>query len=102
MRHFPRKPFENLEAALKWVEDFVRWCNDEHLHGAIRRVTPSDRHAGKDQPLLANRHEVYTKLGVARRGAGPSRPRNWSPVGAVYLNPIKQEVRVNPIASPLQ
>lgn len=99
---FPRKPFENLEAALKWVEDFVRWYNDEHLHSAIRYVTPSDRHAGKDRPLLANRHEVYTKARCRTPRRWTVKTRNWSPVGAVYLNPIKQEVRVNPIASPLQ
>lgn len=41
--------------------------------------------------------------------ANPRRPedwspeeRNWSPIGAVYLNPVKQEVRVHPIASPLR
>lgn len=99
---FPRKPFESFEAALKWVEDFVRWYNDEHLHSAIRYVTPSDRHSGKERPQLANRHDVYT----AARGRTPTRwtgnTRNWSPVGAVYLNPIKQEVRVSPIASPVR
>lgn len=99
---FPRKPFESFKAALKWVEDFVRWYNDEHLHSAIRYVTPSDRHSGKERPQLANRHDVYT----AARGRTPTRwtgnTRNWSPVGAVYLNPIKQEVRVSPIASPVR
>jgi len=30
------------------------------------------------------------------------RTRNWTPVGAVYLNPIKQEVRIAPIASPVR
>ena len=99
---FPRKPFENLEAALQWVEDFVRWYNDEHLHSAIRYVTPSDRHAGKDRPLLANRHEVYTKARCRTPRRWTVKTRNWSPVGAVYLNPIKQEVRVNPVASPLR
>lgn len=99
---FPRKPFESFAAALQWVEDFVRWYNDEHLHSAIRYVTPSDRHSGKELPQLANRHDVYT----AARGRMPSRwtgnTRNWSPVGAVYLNPIKQEVRTSPIASPVR
>lgn len=99
---FPRKPFESFAAALEWVQGFVRWYNDEHLHSAIRYVTPSDRHCGKERPLLANRHQIY----IAARRLKPRRwtgnTRNWSPVGAVYLNPIKQEVRVNPIASPLR
>lgn len=99
---FPRGPFESFAAALKWVEDFVRWYNDEHLHSSIRYVTPSARHAGKDRALLANRHEVYTKARrrTPRRWSGAT--RNWTPVGAVYLNPIKQEVRVSPIASPVR
>lgn len=99
---FPRKPFESFVAALKWVEDFVRWYNDEHLHSAIRYVTPSDRHNRKDRPLLAKRHEVYTKAcrRTPRRWTGET--RNWSPVDAVYLNPIKQELRVSPIASPVR
>jgi transposase InsO family protein len=99
---FPRKAFESFEAALLWVEGFVRWYNDEHLHSAIRYVTPSDRHAGKDSALLADRHAVYTaaRCRTPRRWSGET--RNWSPIGAVYLNPVKQEVRVHPIASPLR
>lgn len=99
---FPRKPFDSFEAALLWVEGFVRWYNDEHLHSAICYVTPSVRHARKDRPLLANRHAVYTEARsrTPRRWSGDT--RNWSPVGAVYLNPVKQEVEVHPIASPLR
>lgn len=99
---FPRKPFTSFASALLWVEDFVRWYNEEHLHSAIRYVTPSDRHARKDRALLANRHAVYTAAcgRTPRRWTGDT--RNWSPVGPVYLNPIKQEVRVSPIASPVR
>lgn len=99
---FPRKPFESFAAALRWVEDFVRWYNDEHLHSAIRYVTPSDRHARKDRPLLAKRHDVYTKARRRTPRRWTAKTRNWSPVGAVYLNPIKQEVRISPIASPVR
>jgi putative transposase len=38
---YPTKPFESLEAAGDWVEEFVRWYNHEHLHSAIRFVTPA-------------------------------------------------------------
>lgn len=84
------------------LRPLVQRYNDEHLHSAIRYVTPSDRHARKDRPLLAKRHDVYTKARrrTPRRWTGET--RNWSPVGAVYLNPIKQEVRVSPIASPVR
>jgi putative transposase len=98
---YPRKPFESFEAALRWVEGFVGWYNDEHLHSGIRYVTPSDRHARRDRPILAHRHDVYTdaKRRTPRRWSRHT--RNWTPVGAVYLNPIKHEVRTPPLAKTL-
>jgi putative transposase len=100
--NYPRKPFQSLVEALQWVEGFVRWYNEEHLHSGIRYVTPATRHSGGECPILANRHDVYTaaKRRTPRRWTQST--RNWSPVGAVYLNPIKQEVRVAPIASPVR
>ncbi|MFN7697029.1 MAG: integrase core domain-containing protein, partial [Deltaproteobacteria bacterium] len=50
---YPRKPFDSIEAARGWVEDFVAWYNGEHLHSGIRYVTPNDRHAGRDVAILA-------------------------------------------------
>ena len=43
---YPRRPFETIEEARQWVRWFVRWYNTEHLHSAIRFVTPDDRHFG--------------------------------------------------------
>ena len=88
--------------ALRWVEGFVVWYNEEHLHSGIRYVTPSSRHERRDNAILTSRHKVYTaaKRRTPRRWTGST--RDWSPVGAVYLNPIKQEVRVAPIASPVR
>jgi putative transposase len=99
---YPRKPFANFAEALQWVESFVSWYNNEHLHSGIRYVTPADRHSRKERPILSKRHAVYTaaQRRTPRRWTGST--RNWSPVGAVYLNPIKQEVRVSPIASPIR
>ncbi len=86
---YPRKPFASLEQARLWVEKFVNWYNHEHLHSAIRFVTPVDRHEGRDAELLAARHALYQR---ARRGT-PRRwtrnTRNWTPVGPVVLNPAK-------------
>lgn len=90
---YPRKPFESLEAAQAWVAGFVAWYNGEHLHSAIRYVTPSDRHAGHDGAILTARHEVYT----AARDRAPTRwsrhTRNWTPITAVALNPVTSEIR---------
>lgn len=98
---YPSKPFANIESARAWVQGFVAWYNGEHLHSGIRFVTPADRHAGRDKAILARRHEVYTaaKERTPQRWSGPT--RDWSPIGAVYLNPVKQEARIQPIATPV-
>jgi transposase InsO family protein len=99
---YPRKPFQSIVEAMQWVEGFVHWYNEEHLHSGIRYLTPSDRHAHKQSPILAKRHEVYTRAQRRAPRRWTSTTRDWSPIGAVYLNPIKQEVRVAPIASPVR
>jgi putative transposase len=91
---FPTRPFEDLAAAQAWVAAFVRWYNTEHLHSAIRFVTPDDRHAGRDTALLSARRAVYAR---ARRRT-PTRwsgtIRNWDPINAVRLNPEHDVVAV--------
>jgi putative transposase len=88
---FPRKPFASLEAARHWVADFVAWYNGEHLHSALRYVTPSDRHEWRDKEILAKRHEVYraAKKTAPRRWSRDT--RNWTPIGDVTLNPERTE-----------
>lgn len=90
---YPRKPFETIDAARAWVAGFVAWYNGEHLHSAIRYVTPNDRHAQRDVRILAARHRLY----CAARTRAPSRwtrhTRNWTPIGAVALNPISMVQR---------
>jgi transposase InsO family protein len=89
---FPAKGFENLDAAGEWAASFVRWYNVEHRHSGIRYVSPAQRHAGEAQAILAARHDVYLKA----RDQNPARwtrdTRNWTPIGAVALNPEKEAV----------
>lgn len=84
---YPSGPFATLEAARRWVAVFVEWYNTEHLHSAIRFVTPAERHAGRDAQILAQRESVY----AAARARNPERwsgsTRNWTPVEEVTLNP---------------
>jgi len=84
---YPSRPFESLEAASEWVTVFVGWYNDEHLHSAIRFVTPSDRHAGRHHNVLQRRRAVYE----AARDRHPERwrgqVRNLDPIETVVLNP---------------
>lgn len=84
---YPKKPFATLEEARAWVATFVAWYNDEHLHSAIKYVTPDDRHQGRDVAVLAARHDLY----VTARRAKPRRwtgdTRDWTRVETVTLNP---------------
>jgi len=84
---YPAQPFSSLEEAQAWVEGFVRWYNTEHLHSALRFVTPDDRHEGRDQAILEHRQRVYeaARRRHPQRWAGSL--RNWQPVEVVYLHP---------------
>lgn len=85
---YPPGPFADLEAARQWVAQFVIWYNTVHLHSAIRFVTPAQRHAGADRPILAHRDAVYAAAKTAHPLRWRNRPtRNWQPVGTVWLNP---------------
>jgi transposase InsO family protein len=89
---FPTQSFADRAAAEHWVMQFVRWYNTQHLHSAIRFVTPDDRHTGRDVALLVARHAVYTEAQerTPTRWSGPT--RNWDPINAVRLNPEHDEV----------
>ena len=84
---WPQEPFENPDAARRWVHEFVSWYNSSHRHSALKFVTPNERHEGRDKAILARREAVYE----AARNRHPERwsgaTRNWTPVGEVWLNP---------------
>jgi len=84
---YPDRAFSSIDQARQWVSRFVRWYNTEHLHSAIRFVTPGSRHLGKDPAILAKRVTVYEKAKRLnpQRWSGPT--RNWSPITEVFLNP---------------
>jgi transposase InsO family protein len=96
---FPDKPFEDLQEARTWTQEFVEWYDTEHHHSALKFVTPDQRHRGEDIDLLAQRHLLYQ----AARDQHPERwsgaTRNWQPATEVLLNPgkpIKAETSTNP------
>ena len=84
---FPIKGFANLDQARAWAADFVHWYNFDHRHSGIRYVSPAQRHAGEDQAILAARHDVYLRARELNPARWSGDTRNWSPVGAVTLNP---------------
>ena len=87
---FPTQPFADLVAARAWVAAFVRWYNTQHLHSAIRFVTPADRHAGRDVAVLHARQAVYVRARRRHRARWSGAARNWEPVAAVRLNPERE------------
>lgn len=90
--HFPAKGFSNLEDARSWVSQFVRWYNHDHRHSGIRYVSPAQRHAGEDHPILTARHELYTRAKAANPRRWSRHTRNWQPIAAVTLNPERDSV----------
>ncbi len=84
---YPAKPFESLEHAREFVEAFVKWYNEEHLHSSIKFVTPSDRHAGSDVGLLENRKRVLETARAKRPERWSGTTREWSHTKIVELNP---------------
>jgi putative transposase len=89
---FPTHPFADRAAAQAWVTAFVAWYNTQHLHSAIRFVTPADRHAGGDLALLRARRAVYARAKRRHPARWSGAIRNWDPIPAVRLNPEHDEI----------
>ena len=89
---FPVKGFPGLRAARGWAAHFAHWYNDEHRHSGIKYVTPAQRHAGQDNPLLAARHELYQKARRSNPRRWSRQTRDWTPIAAVTLNPERDAV----------
>jgi hypothetical protein len=70
----------------------VHWYNFEHRHSGIRYVTPAQRHAGDDRAILAARHALYAQARASNPARWSGNTRNWTPVGAVTLNPERDAV----------
>ena len=84
---FPARGFADLHTARAWAADFVHWYNVDHRHSAIQYVSPSQRHEGEDQAILAARHALYLQAREKNPARWSGDTRNWSPIGAVTLNP---------------
>ena len=84
---FPPKGFADLDAARQWAARFVHWYNQEHRHSGIRYVTPAQRHAGQDGPVLAARHGFLPRARSRNPQRWSGQTRTRKPVGAVTLNP---------------
>jgi len=88
---YPENPFTDLTDARNWVQGFVHWYNEDHLHSAIKFVTPGQRHRGEDIQILASRKQVYLKAKLKNPNRWSGDIRNWDRINEVYLNPEKIE-----------
>ncbi len=69
------------------MKSFASWYNGEHLHSAIRFVTPDARHDGRDHATLASRAILYAKTRAQNPKRWSGKTRNWQPARPVWLNP---------------
>ena len=88
---YPKKPFEDIEAARKWVASFVCWYNNEHRHSGIRFITPSQKHSGSEEEVLEERKEVYRQAREKNPARWSGRTSNWEAIEVVVLNPSKRQ-----------
>lgn len=89
--NWPRGGFTTIEAAQTWVKSFADWYNKDHLHSAIRFVSPNTRHAGHDHEMLTKRDVLYANARALKPERWSGNTRNWTPIGAVWLNPDRSE-----------
>jgi len=88
---YPTKPFNDLEEARGWVNKFVNWYNNEHLHSGINFISPGDKHAGKDEAILERRAMVYESAKLKNKNRWSGEIRNWKKVEKVYLNYLQKQ-----------
>jgi len=84
---FPERGFLSIEEARSWVEKFVHWYNNIHLHSGINFVTPFSKHHGLDKEILNKRHFVYTSAKDRNPNRWSKSTRDWSVIERVELNP---------------
>lgn len=84
---WPDRPFESLQQAREWVLRFLRWYNEENLHGSLQYVTPVQRHQGADAPVLQSRRAVYEQARQRTPERWRGACRGWKLPQFVYLNP---------------
>jgi len=92
---YPSRPFKSIEEARSWVDSFVDWYNNEHLHSGIKFVTPSDRHNGLDREILEKRREVYKKAKEENPLRWSKEIRDWKFIEKVFLNPLKDKQKLD-------
>ena len=94
---YPSRPFTSIEEASAWVENFVSWYNNEHLHSGINFVTPNDKHNNEDGYILSRRKIVYEEARKRNKNRWSGKIRNWNKIEKVYLNYLQKEKKKSKI-----
>ena len=87
--------FETISAARTWVTQFATWYNHQHLHSALKFVTPHQRHIGQDKMIREKRHLVYQVAKQQHPERWARHTRDWSLPETVTLNPDKKQKENN-------
>jgi len=105
LKYHPTFPFEKKFSVIKesrvWCEKFVFWYNHEHLHSALKFITPCHRHTGIDQDIRQKRALVYQEAKNKCPARWSRNTRNWTLSSTVTLNPnrklklIRQKNEIN-------
>lgn len=82
--------FATINDARDWCEKFVTWYNQQHLHSALKFVTPEQRHNGEDRMIRHKRHLVYEMAKKQQPKRWSGKTRDWSLPTTVMLNPDKK------------
>lgn len=91
-RDFPRiKRFASILEAREWMEQFMHWYNNTHLHSALKFITPAQRHDGEDQEIMRKRDETYMQAKQRHPERWTGATRNWQLPEVVTLNPDKKK-----------
>jgi len=64
MKYRPNYPgvFDHLEAARTWVNTYVSWYNEQHLHSGIALLTPDQGPRWRMDPAVEPARTSLTKL----------------------------------------
>lgn len=88
------KKFAAIVDARIWCEQFTSWYNNQHLHSALKFVTPQQRHSGADDEIRVKRDLVYQKAKQLRPERWTGTRRNWNISDTVTLNPDKKKNKI--------
>lgn len=90
---YPGKPFDSLQEARNWIEQFVQWYNVDHYHSSLKFITPEQRHKGKANEISYLRTIVYETAQKKYPERWSRNIRNWHLPQRVILNPSGKKIQ---------